>query len=105
MTTFYESENYFDGYNESIDKLKNNPEAISFEQLIWHVFSTKDGQMFFDEVKNRILIPSLLEANAPNYRDLCVYTEGYKQAFRMLLALYHSHEQRIKSENNNTEKG
>lgn len=97
---FIEPENYYDGYQESIDKLKDNPEYTEFDKLCHLVFMTPDGKHLMEELEKRYLIPALATPNNPNFETLLVWTDGYKEAFRMLKHCVKSHEQRIKAETN-----
>lgn len=95
---FLEPENYFEGYQESINKLKNNPDVVELEKLCYFVFSTADGRKFLEEITERYLIPGFIHPNSPNPRDSALYYEGFKEAFRMIRNCLKSHEQRIKAE-------
>jgi hypothetical protein len=97
---YIEPENYYAGYQESIDKLKNNPEYVEFDKLVHMVFGTPDGKLLLEEIDKRFLNPALISPNNPNYQIMVIYTEGYKEAFRHLKSCYLSHDQRIKAELN-----
>lgn len=96
---YIEPENYFEGYQDSIDKLKDRPESVEFDKLCHLVFNTPDGKHLMEEIEKRYLIPALCVPTSPNYQMLVVWTEGYKDAFRTLKAFVLAHEQRIKAEN------
>lgn len=96
---YIEPENYFDGYKESIEKLKERPEFVEFDKLCHLVFGTPDGQHLMKELEKRFLINSLCSPNVPNYQTLVIYTEGFRDAIRQLRNSVLSHEQRIKAEN------
>jgi hypothetical protein len=91
-------ENYYAGYQDSIDGLKNKPEIVEFDKLCHLVFNTPDGKKFMEEVEKRYLIPALSSPANPQYAMLVTYTEGFKEAFRMLKNCVMTHEQRIKAE-------
>lgn len=97
---FLEPENYYKGYQESIDNLKNKPESVELEKLCYFVFSTEDGKKFLNEVTERFLIPGFIHPNGQNIQYAAVYYEGFKEAFRMIRNCIKSHEQRIQAENN-----
>jgi hypothetical protein len=95
---YIKPENYYAGYQESVDKLKDNPEIVQFDKLCHMVLKTPDGEALMNEIDKRYLIPSLASPAGANYKTMAIYTEGFKEAFRMLKACVMSHEQRIKAE-------
>lgn len=97
---YIEPENYYEGYQQSIEKLKNNPDLIEFDKLCHLVFNTPDGKHLMEEIEKRYLIPALASPNHDNYKTNVIWAEGYKEAFRMLKHCVLSHEQRIKAETN-----
>ena len=97
---YIEPEDYYAGYKENIDKLKDNPEMVEFDKLCHLVFQTPDGKHLMQEIEKRFLIPALCVPTANNYANMVIYCEGYKDAFRHLRANILSHDQRIKAEDN-----
>jgi hypothetical protein len=95
---FLEPENYYEGYQQSIETLRNKPEAIELDKLCYYVFSTEDGKKFLQEVTERFLIPGFIHPQAPNMEQAAIYYEGFKEAFRMIRNCIRSHEQRIQAE-------
>ena len=96
---YIEPENYFEGYQENIDKLKDKPEFVEFDKLCHLVFVTPDGKHLMEEIEKRFLIPALCAPTTPNYATNVIWAEGYKEAFRMLRNCIMSHDQRLKAEN------
>lgn len=96
---YIEPENYFDGYQDSIDKMKERPEFVEYDKLCHLVFSTPDGKHLMKEIERRYLLPALCSPAAQNYQTMVIYTEGFKDAFRSIKSVIQSHEQRIKAEN------
>lgn len=95
---FLEPENYYSGYQKSIDELKNKPEILELDKLCYMVFSTENGKKFLHEITERFLIPGFVHPNSDNIQQAAVYYEGFKEAFRMIINCIKSHEQRIKAE-------
>lgn len=98
MTTknpFIEPENFFDGYDESIRELKNRPEQIEFDKLCFQVLAVSDdGRKLMEMFKERFIMGSTpCPLNGP-YETACVYYEGYRDAFRQLIATVNSYQQR-----------
>jgi len=92
-----QQENYFEGYQKSIDELKNHPELIAFDKLCYETFNTEMGKKFLEIVKERFLIPNMVNRESANYRDLIIWADGFKDFPRMILQNILSHEQRIKA--------
>lgn len=93
-------ENYYDGYNQSIDNMKDKPEVIEFDKLCHLVFKNENGNALMNEIEKRYLLPALCSPTAANYPNLVIYMEGFKEAFRLVRQCILSHDQRIKAELN-----
>lgn len=91
-------EDYLAGYNENIQKLKNNPEYVAFDKLCYEVFSTEMGKTLLKTIEEKYLIPSLANKQHGNYAVLVIWADGFKDAFRTIRDCILSHEQRIKAE-------
>ena len=96
---YIEPENYFEGYQDSIDSLKGNPDLVEFDKLCHLVFMTPDGKQLMEEIEKRYLLPALASPMNNNYQNLVIYTEGFKDAFRTIRHCVLAHDQRIKAEN------
>lgn len=95
---FLERENFFDGYQKSIDELKNSPEVIEMDKLCFELFeSNPQGKRFLELVKERYLIPALVKNGTPTYQLDVLWAEGFKEFGRMLLGSVRSHQQRIQA--------
>lgn len=95
---FLEQENYFEGYQDSINNLKNNPDLVEIEKLCYLVFSTDDGKKLLETFMERYVIPGFINPNTANPGDAALYYEGFKESFRMIRSCIKSHDQRIKAE-------
>lgn len=95
---YIEPENYFEGYQDSIEKLKQSPEYVEFDRLCHLVFSTPDGKHLIEEIEKRYLVASLCSPTTRDFKTMLVYTEGFRNAFRFIINCILSHEQRIKAE-------
>jgi len=93
-------EDYSAGYQENINKLKNHPEMVVLDKLCFEVFATDAGKKLKEIINDRFLVPSLVNRDAKNYRDLVIWADGFKDFGRMLIQHILSHEQRIKAETN-----
>ena len=93
--------NHFSGYQDSIEKLKERPEAVEFERLCFNIFSlSDDGVRLMELIKERYLIPALIDIGNPNYATANTWAEGYKQAFRNIMLAVETHSQRKVLETN-----
>jgi hypothetical protein len=90
-------ENFFEGYQKSIDEMKNHPEIIMFDKLTYEVFITEIGKKWLELVTERFLIPSLVNRDTKNYKELVIWADGFKDFARMIKANINSHDQRIKA--------
>ena len=95
---YLQPENYYEGYQDSIDGLKNKPEALEMDKLCYLVFSTENGKRLMSEIIERFLMPGFIHPNGGNIQYAAVYYEGFKEGFRMLRSCIKSHEQRIAAE-------
>ena len=93
---FLQQENFFAGYQKSIDELKNNPQVIEFDKLCFELFEGSElGKRFLELVKERYLVPALAKPGTPTYQLDVMWSEGFKEFGRMLLSCVISHQQRI----------
>ena len=102
MTTtknpYLEPENYYQGYQDSIDNLNNKPEALEMDKLCYLVFSTDEGKRLIEEFKSRFIMPGFVHPGSDNAATSAMYYEGFKEAFRMILSCIKSHDQRIQAQ-------
>src|SRR5690348_16933658 len=96
-----EQENYWKGYQQSAEQLKDKPELIAFDRLCYELFEMNpQGKEFMRYVEQRYLIPGLSNPAHPNYAVDVIRTEGFKEAFRLIKTSVMSHNNRIKAEIN-----
>tara|TARA_R110000823_G_scaffold315159_2_gene445939 strand:+ start:830 stop:1150 length:321 start_codon:yes stop_codon:yes gene_type:complete len=98
---YLKPENYYAGYEEGMEKLKNKPEALEMDKLCYFVFNTEEGKRLMSEIVDRFLLPGFIHPNGTNLEYAAIYYEGFKEGFRMLRNCVKSHEQRIAAENLN----
>ncbi len=79
-------EDYWAGYNASIEKLNNDPSVVEFDRLCWHVFgNSEEGKKLLKYFEDRIIFPSIPGQGTPDYQQKCMYYEGYKESIRQLI--------------------
>jgi hypothetical protein len=97
-----EQEDYFAGYREKIEGLRNNPQLIEFDKLCFELFESNQlGKRFLELIKERYLIPALAKPGTATYQLDVMWAEGFKDFARMLLSSVISHQQRIVAGANN----
>lgn len=93
---FLEHENYFAGYQENIEKLKNMPQVIEFDKLCFELFERNEmGRRFIELITERYLLNSLAKPGTATYQIDVIWGEGFKEFGRMILGSIKSHQQRI----------
>ena len=91
-----EPENFFAGYQEKIDNLKNQPQVIEFDKLCFELFEKSEiGRRFIELITERYLINSLAKPGTATYQIDVLWAEGFKDFPRMLIGSVKSHQQRI----------
>ena len=92
-------ENFFEQYNENIQKLKNNPALLEFDRLCYELFEANEmGKRFIEIITQRYLIPAIVDRNAANYQLMVIWGDGFKDFARLLIQSVISHKQRIEHE-------
>ena len=100
MTTeknpFIEPEDYYKQYNKNIDALKNRPDVIELDKLCYELFEMNDmGKRFLQICTEKWVIPSLAHRDSAQYTNAVIWAEGFKEAFRFIMAGIKAHQQRI----------
>lgn len=91
-------ENYWEGYQKSIEELKNNPEVLAFERMCYEVFeATEIGRKFLEYAQYRFIVNSQIGRGTESYQIDTVWQEGFRDAYRMILQSVTSHKQRIQA--------
>lgn len=90
-----EPENFFAGYEQSMQEARMNPDVIEFDKLCFNVLGmTEDGKALLELFKERFIIPATPCALNGPYQNACIYYEGYRDAFRMIIASVKGYTQR-----------
>lgn len=80
---YIEQENYFEGYNESIERNKNNADTVEFDKLCFEVFMNTDlGKRLMTIMVDTYLMKSFAYPNDSSYQTKAVYFEGYRDCVR-----------------------
>lgn len=91
-----QQENFYSGYQKSIEDLKNSPESIEFDKLCYEIFEMNaQGKRFLELVKERYVVPAIVSRGTPTYQIDVIWAEGFKEFPRLCLSAIHAHKQRI----------
>lgn len=98
---YIDQPNYFEGYTKSIEGLKNHPEFVEFDKLCYEVLELNEsGKKLLELLRERYILPALVNISNPNYQVACIWGEGIKEAFRILTNAVKNHANRLKMETN-----
>lgn len=80
-------DNYFRGYQESIDSMgKDGKEPFEYDRLCYEVFNSDSGKELLAYFKDSIIAGSVPAKLGEHYQVSCIYYEGYREAFRQIIA-------------------
>jgi len=95
---YLEPENYMAGYQESIEKLKNNPELVEFDRLCYELFEMNEmGKKFIEHVTDRYLLAVGGTPGSTTFPQEVMWSEGVRYAFLLLRNSVKQHKQRIQA--------
>jgi len=99
---YIEPENYYAPLNDSIKRLKENPEGMEFNKMCYEIFlKTFPGQELMKELKDRYFFSKLTNPGQPNYSLACIHVEGARDLIKVLINAANDHLKYINSEANN----
>lgn len=94
-----EQENYFEGYQKSVEALKNDPKLLEFDKLCYELFENQEaGRRFIELVKDRYLLAPSTLPGSPTASNEAMWGEGVRYAFLLLINAVKSHKQRINAQ-------
>lgn len=93
-------ENPYEQYNKSIEDLKNNPELVEFDKLVFEVFKSDAGKKLLQIMVDRYLMQTITHPTHSTYQNVVIYQEGWRDFIRMIKNSIHAHKQRIDNEVN-----
>ncbi len=98
---FIQQENYFKGYEESVEKLKNDPKLIEFDKMCYELFEHQEtGRKFIEYITERFLLAPASTPGSPYFDNEVKWGEGLRYAFLLLRNAVKSHKQRIQAQGN-----
>ena len=91
-------ENYFQGYTDSVEKLKHNPELIEYDKLCYELFEHQEvGRKFMEHVINRYLLAPGGTPGSPTFANEVMWAEGLRYFILLLRNSVKAHKQRIEA--------
>lgn len=96
---FLQQENYFKGYEDSINQLKNDPSLLEFDRLCYELFEHQEaGRRFMELITDRyLLMPGSLPGSR-TFDNEVKWAEGLRYAFLLLRNAVKAHKQRIEAQ-------
>lgn len=96
---FLQPENYFKGYQESINQLKNDPTLVEFDRVCYELFEGQElGRRFMELVTERYLLAPSSLPGSRSFDNEVKWAEGLRYAFLLLRNAVKSHQQRIEAQ-------
>jgi len=92
-------EDYFKGYQESIDAQREEVgEQLEYDRLCYEALNTEAGKKLIEYFQNKIVMASVPAVMGAGYREACVYYEGYREGFRQIIHGFKSYPIRREAE-------
>lgn len=85
---FIDPQNYYEEYQPS----EPPKDGVALDELCWHVFNTEDGKKLLDIIKERFIIMPTPGPVNENYPNMCVFYEGFREAFRQIIGSVQSYQ-------------
>jgi hypothetical protein len=91
-------EDYFKGYQENIDKLREETELVEFDKMCFEVFNSEEGKALIEYLKEKIVLASVPHGMSESYGNSCIYYEGYREGYRQIIHAVKSYPERRAAE-------
>ena len=92
-------EDYFKGYQDNVDKLRESGEQLEFDKMCFEVFGKSEaGKQLLDFLAEKVVMASVPSPMGDGYREACIYYEGYREGYRQLIHAVKSYPERRKAE-------
>ena len=96
-----EPEDYMKQYRDNVNDLKNDPNVIEFDKLIYELFEMNpQGKRFLELFTERYLIPGVAHPDSPTFQIKVIWGEGMKEFGRIIISSIRSHQQKTNAEMN-----
>jgi hypothetical protein len=91
---FIEPQNYYEEYKAA----EQPKEGVPLDEICWNVFNTEDGKKLLEIIKERFLIMPTPGPVNENYPHMCVFYEGFREAFRQIIGSVQNYQTRKDNE-------
>jgi hypothetical protein len=95
------AEDYMAGYEKSAKEARYNKNVEDFEKLCYQALETnKAGKKLIEYLKKHYVLAPTPGHIGQDYGDACIYHEGLRQGYRLLINGVESYKMRMQSEKN-----
>ena len=92
-------EDYFQGYQKSIEDLKHNPQILEFDKLTYELFEHQEvGRKWLELAIERYILAPAGTPGSPTFANEVMWGEGVRYPFLLIRAAIKAHKQRIHAE-------
>ena len=99
MDNILGQEDYFKGYQDNIDKMREEGEHFEFDKKCYEVFKASEaGKDLLDYFMEKIVIAPVPAQINESYANSCIYFEGYREGYRQILHAVKSYPLRKEAE-------
>lgn len=92
-------EDYFQGYQDSINANAEKGDKFEYDRLCYEVFhGSEAGEKLLKYFKDSIVMAATPAKMDNSYEKACVYYEGYREGFRQILFGVKSYPERREAE-------
>lgn len=97
------ADDHFKTYNENIEKLKNDPNLVSFDKLCYEVFEHYEpGRKLLERLQDIFLHQARSDPTRGTYVSETIFNDGMRALIIRFIDAVRSHSQRIKAESKKT---
>jgi hypothetical protein len=74
-----------ENYHAQYQTMQPEKGEVALDELCWHVFNTDDGKKLLEIIEKRFILMGTPGPINDNYGNMCIYYEGFREAFRQIL--------------------
>ena len=99
MDSVLGQEDYFKGYQDSVDQLRKKGGHVEFDKMCFEVFGNSEaGKKLLDYLAEKVVMASVPNQMGNGYGSACIYYEGYREGYRQLIHAVKSYPERREAE-------
>ena len=91
-------EDYFGGYQEKIDALKEESQSVELDKMCYEAFNNEAGKVLLEYLAEKVVMASVPQSMGDAYANACIYYEGYREGYRQLIHAVKSYPVRREAE-------